>query len=65
MNYYETFIGSLTPAEFVAPFLGAEDPVDAAIGDMMNEWPWECSIPEDFVRVVRAYIEDSIDFEAA
>jgi hypothetical protein len=60
MNYYETFIGSLTPAEFVAPFADAENPVEAAIANVIDTWPWDCSIPEDFIPEVYAYVAAQI-----
>jgi len=57
MSYYELFIGSLTPAEFVSPFSGN---VDSAIQNVLDNWVWDCPIPEDFRSVVHKYVTDNL-----
>ena len=51
---YETYVGSITPGEFVSPFEGS---ADAAINSLLVNWPWNCEIPENLEHDLMRYLE--------
>jgi hypothetical protein len=58
---YEAFVGSLTPEEFVSPFVAASsDPIAAAVDNLLADWPWEVNPPYGLRRVLIDYCSDSL-----
>ena len=52
---YETYVGSITPEDFVGPFDGD---ADAAISSLMVDWPYNDPIPENFEHQIIRYLSD-------
>lgn len=37
---WNVFVGSITPQEFLDPYIGSDDPINAAIHSLMSSWGW-------------------------
>ena len=56
---YEGFVGGITPEEFIAPFIGSNDPTAEAIRSLISDWPWEEPAPSWLASALYRYVEDS------
>ena len=56
---YEIFVGQITPEEFIAPFVGSNDPTAEAIRSLLSDWPWEETAPSWLEDALYRYVEDS------
>jgi hypothetical protein len=54
---YETFVGNITPQEFVKPF----GSINAAIDNLIDNWVWNEPVPSWLKKALFCYIEDKID----
>jgi hypothetical protein len=52
---YDSFVSSLSPREFIAPYANREDPLGAAIQEIVNSWVWAPPVPDDFYSKVEEY----------
>lgn len=56
---YESFVGQITPEEFIAPFIGSNDPTAEAIRSLMSDWVWDEPAPSWLESALYRYVEDS------
>ena len=57
MEYYESYIGSLSVNEFLKPFNGN---IVNAVNNVIDTWPWPCQIPDGFMSVIVDYCTNRI-----
>ena len=55
MNYYECYVGSITVKDFISPYVQNSDPIESALTALIEYWPWNEEVPEDFISIVHEY----------
>lgn len=55
---WAVFVGEITAEEFIKPFLGSPDPVDAAIKNVISNWVWDEEPPTWLPSVLYRYVSE-------
>jgi hypothetical protein len=58
---YETFVGSVTPEEFVRGYEEFDCPADEAVKDYLRQFPFEEEIPEWLESALYRYVSSALD----
>ena len=61
-DVYDTFVGGITPAEFIKGYEELEDPIDEAIKDFIHNWPYDDETPPSWLEEsLYRYVESSFN----
>ena len=53
---YDKYVGSLTPQEFIAPYLHYDNPIEKAVQDYLKNYPFSDSPPSYLARALHTYL---------
>lgn len=57
---WNVFVGSITPQEFLDPYIGSDDPTSHAIRSLMRTWIWDEEPPKWLESILRRYISNNL-----
>jgi hypothetical protein len=58
---YKTYVGSITPQEFIKGCEDFEDPIDEAVKDYLRNFPFAEPIPSGLEDALYKYISGALD----